>query len=107
MGNFYDDTMQGLIEALEIEKGAMTLTPKENMPAPTYVAVSKENELIDEVISIRRQQNLSQNQLAAMTGNRQQAISRFENKEHSPSLKFFYNIINALGYDIKIVKQSN
>jgi DNA-binding XRE family transcriptional regulator len=105
MSKFFDDTMQGLLEALEIEKGAIQLTEKEDMPAPTFTAVSKESELIDEVICIRKQQNVSQNQLAAMTGNRQQAISRFENKEHSPSLKFFYTIINALGYDLKIVKR--
>ena len=30
--------------------------------------------------------------------------SRTENKEHSPSLKLFYSMVNALGYDLKLVK---
>ena len=30
-----------------------------------------------------------------------------ENKEHSPSLKLFYSMVNALGYDLQIVKEGN
>lgn len=40
-----------------------------------------------------------------MTGNHQQAISRFETKENSPSLKMFYTIVNALGYEVQLVKK--
>ena len=61
-------------------------------------------ELIDEVVSLRKTQKMSQSQLAKLTGNKQQAISRIENKEHSPSLKLFYSMVRALGYDLKIVK---
>jgi len=104
MGNFFDDTMQGLLEAVEIEKGNIPLIQKENMPAPTFTASDKEKELIDEIVKLRKAQNISQNQLAKLTGNKQQAISRIEKKEHSPSLKSFYSIVSALGYDLKIVK---
>ena len=39
MSNFFDETMQGLLEAAEITKGNITLTEWENLPAPTsYVA---------------------------------------------------------------------
>lgn len=48
MGRFFDDTTQGLLEAVEIEKGNKPLIKKENMPAPTYVAASEKN-LIDEL----------------------------------------------------------
>ena len=51
-----------------------------------------------------KEQNISQSQLAKLTGNKQQAISRMENKEHSPSLKLFYSMVNALGYELKLVK---
>lgn len=106
MGTFFDDTMQGLLEAIAIDKGEMPLTEKNDMPAPTFVASEMEKELIQEVVNLGKEQNISQNKLAELTGNKQQAISRMEKNEHSPSLKLFCNMVNALGYDIKLVKQN-
>ena len=106
MGTFFDDTMQGLLEAIAIDKGEMPLTEKNDMPAPTFVASEMEKELIQEVVNLRKEQNISQNKLAELTGNKQQAISRMEKNERSPSLKLFCNMVNALGYDIKLVKQN-
>lgn len=105
MGNFFDDTMQGLLEAVEIEKGNISLVQKENMPAPTFAVSNKEKELIDQMVNLRKEQNLSQKQLAEITGNKQQAISRIEKNEHSPSLQTFCNILNALGYGLTIEKK--
>lgn len=105
MSKFFDETMQGLLEAIAIEKGEIPLVQKENMPAPTFVASDKEKELIDELINLRKENNVSQSQLAERTGNKQQAISRIEKKEHSPSLKLFYSMIDALGYELRIVKK--
>ncbi len=104
MGNFFDDTMQGLLEAVEIEKGNIPIVLKEKMPAPTFIVSNKEKELVDQMVNIRKEQNLSQKQLAEMTGNRQQAISRIEKNEHSPSLQAFCNLLSALGYGIAIEK---
>ena len=106
MSTFFEDTMQGLLESVDMEKGNIPLKEKENMPAPTFIASEKERELIDEVVTLRKEQNMSQNRLAELTGNKQQAISRLEKNEHSPSLKLFSSIVNALGYDIKLVKQN-
>ena len=36
MSNFFDETMQGLLEAAEIAKGNITLTEWKNMSAPTF-----------------------------------------------------------------------
>lgn len=36
MSKFYEDTMQGLLEAVEIERRKVPLTERENMPAKTY-----------------------------------------------------------------------
>ena len=80
MSKFFDDTMQGLLQAIEIEKGNIPLTERKGMPAPTL--------------------------LAKMTGNTQQAISRLEKKNHSPSLQTFCNILDALGYGIMIEKKA-
>lgn len=101
---FYEDLERGLLEAIAMERGEIPITEKENMPATTFVAADMEKKLIDEIIQIRKEQNMSQSKLAELTGNKQQAISRTENKEHSPSLKLFYSMANALGYELKLVK---
>lgn len=106
MNKFFEDTMQGLLEAVAIDKGEIPLTKKSDMPSKTFVASEMERELIQEVVNLRKEQNISQNRLAELTGNKQQAISRMENNEHSPSLKLFCNMVSALGYDIKLVKQN-
>ena len=36
VSKFFDETMQGLLEAAEIAKGNITLTEQENMPVPTF-----------------------------------------------------------------------
>ena len=49
--------------------------------------------------------NRMEEQLADMIGSKQQVISRIEKRENSPSLKNFCNILNALGYELQIVKR--
>lgn len=105
MGNFFDDTMQGLLQAVEIEKGNIPLIEKEDMPAKTFVIYDREQELIEKMIHLRKEQHITQKQLAEITGNKQQAISRIEKKEHSPSLQTFCNILSALGYGLVIEKK--
>ena len=41
MSTFFEDTMQGLLEAVDMEKGNIPLEEKENMPAPTFIASEK------------------------------------------------------------------
>lgn len=101
---FYEELEKGLLEAIAMEKGEIPIVEKENMPAPTFVAAEKEKNLIEEIVQIRKEQKLTQSKLAELTGTKQQTISRTENKEHSPSLKLFYSIVNALGYELKLVK---
>lgn len=67
----------------------------------------EEYRLIGEMIALRKEEKLTQSQLALLTGNKQQVISRIERKENSPSLKTFCNILRALGYELKIVKSRN
>lgn len=105
MSRFFEETMQGLLEAVEIAKGETPIVEKKDMPAKTYIVSCEEYKLIDEIIQIRKEQNVSQTNVAKLLGVKQQAISRFENKENSPSLKFFCSIVDALGYKIKIEKK--
>lgn len=74
----YEDLEKGLLEAIAMEKGEIPIVKKDNMPAPTYTAAEMERKLIDEIVQIR--------------------------KKHSPSLKLFYSMVHALGYDLKLVK---
>ena len=106
MSKFFDDTMQGLLQAIEIEKGNIPLTERSGMPAQTFYVSSNDKELVDKLIEIRKQENISQLELAKMTGNTQQAISRLEKKNHSPSLQTFCNILDALGYGLSIERKT-
>ena len=36
MSRFFEETMQGLLEAIEMEKGEIPLVERKNMPAPTF-----------------------------------------------------------------------
>ena len=72
MSKFFDDTMQGLLEAVAIDKGEIPLVEKEDMPAPTLIASEREKELIQEVTKLEK--NISQNKLAALTGNKQYLV---------------------------------
>lgn len=60
-----------------------------------------EYKLLAELVKIRKESNLSQSELAQKSGNKQQVISRIENKENSPTLKTLCEILDVLGYEIK------
>lgn len=66
-----------------------------------------EYRLIGEMISLRKQEKITQKELAEMTGNKQQVISRIETKESIPTIRAFSNILNALGYELQIVKKKS
>lgn len=66
-----------------------------------------EYKLIGEMISLRKQENITQKELAALTGNKQQVISRIERKESIPTIRAFSNILDALGYELQIVKKES
>lgn len=65
-----------------------------------------EYKLLAELVKIRKESNLSQSELAQMSGNKQQVISRIENKENSPTLKTLCGILDVLGYEIKFEPKS-
>lgn len=63
-----------------------------------------EYKLLAEFVRLRKEQKITQEELAKRTGNKQQVISRIEKRENSPTLKTFCGLLNTLGYDLKIVK---
>lgn len=66
----------------------------------------EEYRLIGEMIKLRKQEKITQNKLAELTGCKQQVISRIEKKENKPSLRLFANMLDSLGYELQIVKKS-
>ena len=101
----YEDLEKSLLEAIDIEKGNVPLVEKDYMPAKSFCVSEKEKALIEEFVLIRKQESVSQQELADRLGSKQQAISRVENCQHSPSLKLFYGMVDALGYELKIIKK--
>lgn len=65
-----------------------------------------EYRLMSEIVRLRKEQGLSQAELARKTGCKQQVISRIEKKENSPTLKTLCEILDVLDYDIQLVKKS-
>lgn len=103
--SFFSDMEKSLLEAIEIEKGNLPLVERKGMPTLTHYIFHDDEELINRIIEIREKINLTQTELAKMIGSKQQVISRLEKKEHSPSLKLFCSVVNAMGYELKIVKK--
>lgn len=68
MSKFFDDAMQGLLEAIEIEKGSIPLTERKEMMAPTFYVLESDTELINQLVDIRKNENISQAELAKMIG---------------------------------------
>ena len=64
-----------------------------------------EYHVLGELVKLRKAAGFSQAELAEMSGNKQQVISRIENKENSPTLKTLCGILDVLGYCIQFVPQ--
>lgn len=62
-----------------------------------------EYKVLGELVKIRKAQGLSQQDLAERSNNKQQIISRIENRENSPTLKTICSILDAVGYEIQLV----
>ena len=59
-----------------------------------------------DLVSARKKSSLSQKDLAKKTGLSQQAISRIETGYSSTTIKNMLKYLNALGYTIKVVKDT-
>lgn len=65
-----------------------------------------EYRIIGEIIRLRKQQGISQTELASRIKKKQQTVSRVENKEVNPSLKLICNMVDTMGYELKIVPKN-
>ncbi len=73
--------------------------------ATAYSEVEKEYKLIREVVKARKEQGLTQQELADRVGVQQQVISRFEREKHIPTLDNFLKILDGVGLELKLEKK--
>lgn len=67
-----------------------------------YEALRPQYELIEQVITARTQQGITQEELARRAGTKQSNISRFESGNYNPSLEFMQKLAQGLGKELQI-----
>ena len=67
-----------------------------------YEALRPQYELIEQVITARTKQGISQEELAKRAGTKQSNISRFEGGNYNPSLEFMQKLAQGLGKKLQI-----
>ena len=67
-----------------------------------YDALEPEYDIIQEMISARVDQNITQKELSARTGITQADISRIENGTRNPSLSMVKRLAEGLGMQLKL-----
>lgn len=59
-------------------------------------------EVVEQLKSVRKEQNVTQEVLAARVGTKKSNISRFESGKYNPSLDFLIKVADSLGKQIHI-----
>lgn len=67
-----------------------------------YDALGEEFKLIEQIISLRIQNDLTQAELAKRIGTKQSAISRLESGSYNPTLAMLKKISEALGAKLTV-----
>ena len=65
----------------------------------------EEFDLICKYIKLRNESNISQSELARRVGIARSTIARMERNLHSISLSTFTKLLDALGYELEILKK--
>ncbi len=68
-----------------------------------YKKIQQEYSLIDRIVSERKRRNMTQKELAAMTGISQQSISRLEREKHIPKMDTLIKLLDGLGLELTVV----
>lgn len=62
-----------------------------------------EMELIEAIITARKENKISQRDLSQLSGVKQPAIARIESRTTSPQIKTLIKLLRPIGYTIKVV----
>ena len=60
-------------------------------------------DIIDKIVTIRKQRGISQQKLSEMTGILQPVIARVESKKSSPTIEFLSKVLSALDLELSLV----
>ena len=67
-----------------------------------YDRLQPRYEIISQIISARKEQNMTQSELAKKVGTQKSNISRLESGNYNPSLDFLIKVAHSLGKELKI-----
>ncbi len=67
-----------------------------------YEKLKPRYEIISQIIKVRADNNITQQELALLTGTQKSNISRLESGSYNPSLDFLIKVARSLGKEIKI-----
>lgn len=67
-----------------------------------YDKLQPRYEVISQIIRARKEQNITQAELAKRVGTQKSNISRLESGNYNPSLDFLIKVVHCLGKDLKI-----
>jgi len=67
-----------------------------------YDLMEAEYKIIEEIIMVRREKNLTQKGLAQLVGTKQSNISRLESGNYNPSMEFLQKIAAAMGKRLEV-----
>ncbi len=70
--------------------------------AEEYARLRPRYEVISQIIEARKENNMTQEELARKIGTQKSNISRLESGNYNPSLDFLIKVANALGKELKI-----
>lgn len=70
-----------------------------------YCKIRQEYKLIDTIVEERKKKNMTQKELANITGISQQSISRLEREKHIPQMDTFMKILDGLDLELTIVSK--
>lgn len=70
-----------------------------------YEKLQPRYEVISQIIEARKEQNLTQEDLAKKVGTQKSNISRLESGNYNPSLDFLIKVAGCLGKNLKIQLQ--
>lgn len=91
---------------LDVKKYIKEEKKKDHEFASAWDESRAEYQLLREFVRLRKERHITQADLAERSGNRQQVISRIEKKESSPTLRTFCTLLDALGYELQIVRKN-
>ena len=88
---------------INVKKTIDTALNKDHELKQMWEDSRSEYQVLGELVKLRKEKGLTQTELALKSGNKQQVISRIENKENSPTLKTLCALLDVLEYDIVFV----